>query len=249
MVSSRSTLSSPKLRANADVWWYRSDNRSNSGGDFGQGIAAKNCDDATKDTVKGDTSGRFVIYSGDNNTADRFTVTGDVFAHEMGHLLFGISDEYPNLRTYDRIFPHGTGISGPLQVIDPYTNKPFFRSVIHSSQGVPLDFKHFPTGLLVQQPMKPNAAATALIPVCGGSSDGQSWWHANTSLMQQAVGQVCRSAGQENRSLTDFNPLLLAGPGWRTNADCTTQTALHPLPGPVPLPGGVAAADFTECAR
>jgi hypothetical protein len=227
-------VSDPKLRAGADVWWYRSDNRSNSGGPFGSGGMGVACDGTALHTG---TSGRFVIYSGDDNAGNRLSVDGHVIAHEMGHLLFGIADEYDNGRAFDMSFVHGTAINGPLQVTDPYTNKGFFRSVTARAQDVPFSFVHWPTGLMTQEPVKPSMGGP--VPLYQQGKDASSWWRANTSLMQQSIGQACRAA--DFRTVTDINPILDNGSkSCRKQTDCNTEVNF------MPLPGG-AVTSFLDC--
>jgi hypothetical protein len=149
----------PAEKKNADFFWYsRSDRARAPVGTFGQpGV-------------------HFTIYNMER---------GDTIAHELGHMVFGLSDEYPEARQLDTPFWRAGVTSGSMTIAEPVTMRRFFQPAYGG-----LSFKDLllPGDVPISAvPPMPGTPPTPLY----ANKPGDTWWVVNNSIMQQAGGSYC----------------------------------------------------------
>jgi len=220
----------PAEKRNADIWWFNFPDRAYAQlGTFGHGAPAGTiC--ANRETMRTDL-GRLTIYSFDqSNPPDGDPETpeeGQTIAHELGHLVFGLGDQYEDQAARDSGTPRGAGISGLSRVAEPQTTLSFFRTFVPFLADVPAG-----TGRLFFRAggeLKDTQSFTAVPLTKAGdplyvASPGLPWWLQNNTIMQQADGQVCArvnvNPNLDGQSKRNENPVLFGNFGCREDADC-----------------------------
>jgi outer membrane protein assembly factor BamB len=183
----------PAEKQKADIWWFeRSDRAFADGGAFGRG-ANLSCD-GTDPANPSKARAHLTIYAIER---------ADTIAHELGHLVFGLGDFYPDDRMQDGWY-RATAIDGPLQVVEPQSNLSFFRSPRNGAI-----FREFV--LPGPLPTKPSGVGLYDGP------PGVPWYLTNNSIMQQSSSQVCRDAN--GMSAFQLNPAL-----WVDGTSCISAT-------------------------
>jgi outer membrane protein assembly factor BamB len=214
----------PLREKEADIWWFRRQDRATSGFGFGKGAQCGQpgvvcIDDVPQVCAPGigpvfnprRASGHLNIY-GTGPT----TQAGETIAHELGHLLFEFGDHYPNQRGpgfLDPLWPVASAVSGARELEEFQSGLSFYRSTraflapgfepqIFKDVVRPADVPAGPAGAMYESPA------------------GIAWWLANNSVMQQDSGQVCRALalGLEV-SPEQLNPVLWLPQPCRSNAD------------------------------
>jgi hypothetical protein len=203
----------PAEKKNADIWWFNFADRANADlGAFGHGAAAGSKCGAI-DTMRTDV-GRLAIYSFDTNNdgAPDVPQAGATLAHEMGHLIFGLGDQYTNQRGLDGNAPWAASIDGSPRVTEVQTGLSLYRPLNNGG----LEFKD----ALAYSPAPLNKGGTALY----AASAGLPWWLQNNTIMQQAEGQVCAKVDADlnldGRSKRNEDAPLYFSRGCNSDADC-----------------------------
>jgi Ca2+-binding RTX toxin-like protein len=270
-IGSIEIVSNPLEKSRADVWWMAGNGRAYATGAFGLGgvspSATREQADACYQARKlGNACDPAILVPQCNSPAQvevgnrlghvllfgDMGQSGDVIAHELGHLVFGLPDLYPDPFAFDLRGSHrsyaGPGLDGLNVVADTFPGSNsglnFFRPVIYDPSGIPwpIPFKDLP--FASQAPT--SAGGTLLYQ----APSGVPWWQVNNSLMQGVGGQSCRRLS-DNLSIRDYNPLLYGEHGCFTNADCSQfKNPTNPDPDgdpntddSIPL-----ATDFAYCA-
>jgi hypothetical protein len=219
----------PAEKRNSDIWWFNFPDRAYAQlGTYGRGAAAGTmC--GGQNTMRTDL-GRLTIYSFDRDLNDGAPDTpeeGQTIAHELGHLVFGLGDQYQDQGARDTGTPRGAGISGLNLVVEPQSMRPFFRTFVPFTIDGPAgtDTTFFQVGrelkdlpAFTDPPPKKDGS-----PLYGGAMN-VPWWLQNNTIMQQADGLVCArdnaALALDGQSKRNENPVLFLNFACRTDTDC-----------------------------
>jgi hypothetical protein len=235
----------PAEKKNADIWWFNHTDRAYAEfGTFGHGNQDLNvkCNGApTMQTALG----RLTIYSfdRDGDGANDSAEEGQTIAHELGHLIFALGDQYEDQAAHDTGTPRGASVSGFNRITELQTGASFFRPIRAFNFPKPDDGRiFFASGgeFKDSQVFSPVPVTKTNVPLYRASG-ALPWWLQNNTMMQEAEGQVCgkvdANLNLDGKSKRMENPVLWSNQSCRTNADCTSlgggYVCFRPAPAPV----------------
>lgn len=183
----------PLDKRGADLWWFNRADRATAPGSFGRPPIVNGCG------LQGPLRANVAPPGGHINLYE--PVDGEMIAHEIGHLVFGLGDLYENERGADRSRSTylGEGVNGSLQLFDPNTGSSHFRSVASGR-----NFKTI---------VAPSDVPTAFDgeDLYESGPNGEAWWMVNNTIMQQSARQSCVDAN--GLSAEQVNPVLWTAVG------------------------------------